>query len=376
MTLTAFLSYSFSEEDNEIKNFFYQLLEEHNINVLTGEPEDATTISGKIYPKIDKSDFVVGVFTSRYSTDSGYMPPPAVISELSYAKGKNKPIYGFREKEVNLNSLGLLAHEGLNLPTFTRDNLSQERTKCKQYIEHLNILKQKGLRENFKYSIYSKDVTVYSNGYGVIRFRCKILTKSETFRSVLHYFALGDSAIKDLKIPSRDKLNSNNITSRWQNEPFLNFKLINSHDTQINESDIDINFLKYTEEDFKFHIRFPKIDKNQYITYEWAVGFPNLFPVNSKDLEHGKRKADRDHALSTIPNIINKCDVLNFIVRFEGFPKFIDIPSIRVYDNTNELVKNLDFDQQISSIYSVYVVNFIGGVDLPGGHIVAQWKPI
>lgn len=226
MPLNAFLSCSFSKDDKKVVDFFRHLLEECDFSVLTAEKEDSPFILGKIYPKIDRADVVVALFTSRHKIGDSYSPPSAVIFEAGYASGQKKPVYGFCEKGVDINELGLLQYSGGNFPFFNKNKLDEKRKEFKNYICSFPVLTDREIRGSFDFVQYVKDVTIYNNGYGVVRFRCTIQTRSKSFRSIPHMFGLGDSAKKDLTLPSFGTIKKGGPSNVGKIDRFLPLKLL------------------------------------------------------------------------------------------------------------------------------------------------------
>lgn len=374
MALTAFLSCSFAKADAEVVDFFHRLIEECGLAVLTAEKEDAPFVLGKIYPKINKSDLVIGIFSPRHKiSKKSHIPAPAIIYELGYATGKGKPVYGFRDKGVDVSALGLLPLDGTNFPKFDRNNLDESRNDLKQYLCSLPMLVNREIKGHFEFLQYAKDVTIYSTGYGVIRLRCTVKVTGDSFKAIPHVFGLGSSGRKTLTLPSFDVLRKGGIANRWKNKGFFAFRVIEG---SFPEKDVLLTpILKdCNREKISFMIQFPKIPVGSSFSYEWSWGSPDLFPIRKEDLLPGKRKKDLDYVCSVLPSIIGDYKDFIFVIRFEGIPQFVQEPIIKVCDGAGDTITERHFEIQKSALYT----NFVAKLQLDkihGGRIEAQWKP-
>lgn len=374
MALTVFLSCSFGDKDEDVVRFFRNILEERGFKVQTAQKENSCTVEGKIYPKIDNADIIVGLFSSRYKTDSGCLPPSAILFELGYARGKSKSIYAFREKGISPDDLGLLQFDGGNFPEFEIKKLEDKRSEFKTFIESWPEFEQKEIRGVWEFQSYVKDVTIYQNGYGVVRFRCCVRTKSEKFRKIPHLFGLGESAVADLKLEPFEDLRNGGPGSRHKNEQFFSFRVIDANFDESRVSVIPGKKAKANGEHIDFIIEFPSMPARTSFTYEWAWGAPGLFPVEKGDLDPGKRKVDLNYVCSTLPAIVGEFQQFIFVLRFEGEPEFSQIPIIKIFDSTHDQTAEKEFEEQRSALYTNYVSRHKLS-SLYGGSIEAHWIP-
>ncbi len=125
-------------------------------------------------------------------------------------------------------------------------------------------------------------------------------------------------------------MNSNRRRRRLNcGQGFFSFRLI---DSQFTENDVTVSPKSCTGEDISFVITFPHIPVGTTFAYEWAWGFPYLYPVSREDLEPGKRKQDRGYVVSSLPRMLGDYKDFVFVLRFEGRPRFFERPIIRAYD--------------------------------------------
>ena len=253
------------------------------------------------------------------------------------------------------------------------NKLDAKRKEFKKFIRSIPELEDSEITANFDYNQYAKDVTIYKNGYGVIRLRCTIQTRSDKFRSNPHMFALGGNAKKDLTLPSFDVLRKGGASYRSKNKPFFSFRVI---DANFAESEVKIRAIKSSKEQIDFVINFPKMPSNTVFQYEWAWGSPDLFPITQKDLAPGKRKEDRDAVLSELPNIVGGYKNFIYTLRFEQSADFIEKPVMNVYTkSTGEIIKDREFERQKSALYTNFVAKEVQIGILHGADIVARWVP-
>lgn len=373
----AFLSCSFLPGEEGIRTFFHDLLEECGFEVLWAVPEDSPTILGKIFPKIDESDAVVGIFTRRKKIEdhNQWTPPPAVVYELADARRCGKGVYGLVEKDVDRNELGLIRFlEADNFPDFDREKLHQERGRLKEFIQSFSELKHDEVQINYKMLQYVKDLTVYENGYGVVRVRVTLLTQSDQWRNMTHFFGLRPSAKKGTVLPPFSELRAAPASRRWDNNSFFSFRLV---DAYFDESELDLyEESGSTQNRINFGVKFPLgVKAGTTIVYEWSWGFPDMFPTSVADLQPGKRIEDRDQVITSIGPIKAPIESFVLVARFEGRPKFIQEPTIRLLDGTGNRVSwPSSLKEQKSSLYTNYVEK-IPGIPLPSGYIHVEWVP-
>lgn len=228
MGAKVFLSCSFGGHEEEVRTFFVGLLEDVGYEVLWAIPEDDPTILGKVFPKIEESDAVIGIFTRRHKIEGSdsWTSPSSVTYELAFAHRAGKGIYGFVEEGVHRDELGLIKFLGLNFPTFDRARLSKFAHEAKTYARSWSELKAVRAEMSYEYIRYVKDVTVYHNGYGIARTRCTLRCISDELRDIPHSFSLGGSARKGTFLPDLKKLMKGSARLRWDGSPFLAFRLV------------------------------------------------------------------------------------------------------------------------------------------------------
>ncbi len=372
----AFLSCSFLPGEEPVRAFFHDLLQECGYEVLWAIPEDSPSILGKVFPKIEQADLAIGIFTRRNKLEGkdSWTAPPAVIYELADARRCGKGVYGLVEKGIDRSEIGLLRfHETNNFPEFDRDTLYKEKSRFRGFFCSFPELERAKVQPNYRFLQYVKDLTIYENGYGVVRVRITALSHNENWKNLTHFFGLRPCAKKDSILPDFNTLKQNPVGRRWDNQAFFNFRLL---DAYFSEDELDVHPESgCTEDRINFGITFKSgIKAGTKIAYEWSWGFPDMFPLTEADLEPGKRKADEDRVISSIGPIRTEIDSIVLVARFEGRPQFAGKPTVRILDGAmNPLSWLPTLDEQKSTLYTSYV----GQVPQPppSAFVRVDWVP-
>lgn len=353
----VFLSISFKEEDRKVNEFFKNLLLSSGLEPVTAEPEDAPKVLEKIFPKIDDCEIFCAIFVTRHKTTEGYfLAPPKIIHELGHARSRGKPIIGFVEKGINRDELGLISYEGKTLPEFDRANLESKRKGFEHFIKTQDFFKELPSMP-FYYRGLFKDITIYSDGYSVVRQRYRMVIKSQEMEANSHHFDLRPSVIKGLIFPKDFLIDPqySEVTNRWKRKPFFKHRLCEKVD--FDESKFTIVPKKSPDEKrVDFNVKFPRVNVGSEICYEWAIGFPNLFPTSKEELARGKREEDEDEAISCL-RIPEKIEDFAYVLRFEGTPVFYKEPTFLCYYGETPL--QCPHTQKIiqkSTLYTNYVL--------------------
>lgn len=276
--IRSFLSCSFQPEDKGIVCFFNNLLEEY-FEVATAEPEDHTDIPGKIFPKIQASQIHFVIFSRRDKIEGqdAWTLPPDILIESGYALAVGRRVFGFVESGIDERQQGLLRFSSTNYPRFERNKLEANRTEFKNYIKAIVRDLNKEIIHPFAYRYVTKEVTIYNNGYGLVRNQYTIeFSKNQSGVIAKHFVGAGRSVKKGYALPQLAELLSCGPMARRQSKPFLRTAIIKG---DVSDEAVGVEENGYSEKGIKFKIKIPgNFNYSSLLTYEWCVGCPYFIP--------------------------------------------------------------------------------------------------
>lgn len=390
-----FFSHSFRKKDNRSTEFFRTLLFEifGSKNILTGEKPTTPDLYKKTLRKIDDSDAVFVVFPKRDKIGNGnWATSPDVIFETGYAIGQGRRVFGFKEKGVDKDKIGMARFASLKnsdsslvFPDFNAtslDTLKSQENDFREFIKNIKEEIEEKMEMPYLCLNATKEVIVCHKGYGKIRNFYRHLIKIPKKKLLFeHFFNLEKSAKKGSKLQSFKEMKSRNPHEAYRNNDYFfssqiikgevsSFKPVN---TTLEESSTKLHFF--------FEICGP-FKKNQVIEYEFAVGGPNLFPVSSSELQKGKRMKDSSYVESDFGLAFTKIENLAFIVKFEK-EKEVDIlskePTFEFFypeGKTAEIdEKPKLFDEKRKGAFYTTYQRKKSSVTLPREWLKAVWKP-
>lgn len=370
---SCFLSCSFREEDQDLVAFFQHLLEEQ-FEVLTAQPEISTDLYDKIFPKLRSSKVFVGIFSKR-GTEA---IPPDVLIEAGFALAHQKRILGFLETGIDERQQGLLRSLNMrNYPRFNRNKLEAARTTFQDYIQAAARELQTVIQNPFECTYVTKEVTIYSNGYGVIRNQYAIdFNKNVTTIIIPHGLSGGSSAKRGYHLPPFNQLLQHGPQVRKASNYFIASSIVKAN---IQSTEMTLRETGRSDEQIKFEVRIEgAFMPSSNLVYEWSCGAPDLFAVNRGELQPGLRVRDLPYVESRLglPPVITYVAGVTFILRFEKPIHLASEPIFRVYGPGGEVLdeKGATEHVQHSSLYIVYVCRIAIGI--PFGKITAQWVPV
>lgn len=357
MKQKIFLSCSFGEEDKDVVEFFTNILNEE-FEVLWAKPQDRTDILEKIFPKIRGSEAVFVIFSKRdkIQDKKSWVVPPNVLIEPGYAKALDRPIFGVVEQGVKEKEQGILRFSSRNYPRFKRTSLESKRNDFKDYIKAIKKELSKEISIPYDYTYAVKDTTIHRNGYGMIR----------------HQYGL---RCLENRLPTLEGLIKEPPTNRRENKPFLAFRIIEGNIKDSSVKPIPSKTKKSTDKAIYFNFEFLGPFRNEeFFSFEYSCGIPDLFPVCQDDLKPGKREVDRDYVDSKFILPAARVDNLTFILRFEEKSEFLKEPIVKFFGPGEYFIKEKSFSKiQKSTLYTVYVETL--SINIPHGDIRAEWIP-
>ena len=139
-----------------------------------------------------------------------------------------------------------------------------------------------------RYEVLSQDkiVTVFPNGYGLVRFRTEIKVLEEGFAGAVNYFGLSSSVPRGRRLPSIKDLCRVPFTSVPQ-KAFLNYRLLRSPSAQSIILPTELASQGGDEEQIRavlFEIS-PRCGKGDKLLYAWEWGFPGLYRTASGETD-------------------------------------------------------------------------------------------
>jgi hypothetical protein len=100
---TAFVGYSFGDDDIELVRFLRDFLGELSVKTITGERAQANSISQKVKELIAQADIFVGVLSCREEVESGsWRTSEWVLEERTHAAALGKRVILLKEKGVQI----------------------------------------------------------------------------------------------------------------------------------------------------------------------------------------------------------------------------------------------------------------------------------
>lgn len=144
-------------------------------------------------------------------------------------------------------------------------------------------LKQSKIPEPMKcYDVISQDkrVLIYPNGYGLVRFKTRILVKRKDFTGPIHYFGLSDSVPPDVAMPPVSVMCKANLLDAGT-RAFMNFRLLSPGHLGFAAHAIELAS-QSTERMRIVQLQIePSSRIGQEFMYAWEWGFPKLFSTGA-----------------------------------------------------------------------------------------------
>jgi hypothetical protein len=372
-----FVSCSFAEKDKEVVKFFSDLAKKSGFQTITARRPEAKVIPAKIHEKLSQCDAIVGIFTThnKIQDKDEWTVPPSVIYEMGLARQSGKHILGFIEDGVPRDELGIINLEAYEIPPFDRDNLGLKRKDYEEYFKSL-IADKPEIKSNYRFKHYTRDLTIYKNGYGISRARCNVAVLSPRFKQVNHWFDMGASAKVNSSLPAFSELKKNDVAARWEEKPFFTFVSLDSVLSGVNESNTRVEADKKDHPaKLSFAIKFDReFNRGNGIDYEWAIGAPGLFAVKKSELRKDQRAVDLPYCESKVR--IQSMAYFSYVLRFEKPVQFDKLPQITIYDDGgNPTHLETKFEVQESTLYTVFIAKGLKVQDVPSGSAVVTWTP-
>lgn len=375
---SCFLSCSFQPQDERVAAFFKSVLSGH-FDVLTARSEDSIDIYDKIFPKIASTQLFFAIFSrrNRIHGTKKWTAPPDVLIEASFALSRRKTICGFVETDIDEQQQGLLRFSSRNWPRFNRANLEDVMVDSRSYVTAALNAIAPVVTASYEYSHNTKEVTIYKDGYGVIRTQYTIEFNRAVNDILLHHNVSGGrSAKKGHSLPRLRDMIAKGPAVRKKSQYFFATSIVKGGIPDTNLSIVEDHQYPHKAA-FGIKILGPFLPSS-LLCYELAWGGPDLFPVSLVDLQLGKRTADLEDVESRfLMPPTGRVSNVGFVLRFERPVTFSKEPVFRVYSMTGELLDERTVDKesgiQNSSLYTVYVSKL--AVSVPLGRVTAQWRP-
>lgn len=370
---SIFLSCSFRENDKALVTFIKNILDEE-FNVLTAEAEDKADVIQKILPKIRtcKGHFALFSRREKFEGKEEWNVPPDVLIETGFSFWHGLKIFGFLEEGVPPEQQGLLRLSSRSYPRFDRKSLENRRKDLQNYVKAVKEELTGEIVNLYETTSVTKEVTVYKNGYGVIRYQYTIQCERDVPEIFgIHTFGSGSSAKKGFILPHLSELASNGPGVRYDRKPFWATAIIKGN---VKEECVTFEETDYSPEVIGFKLRIPgPFFASTLLTYEYAWGAPDLFPISGEDMSTGKRCQDLEYVESEfrLPEV--RVANFTFVLRFERPVRFSKEPMCEFRGYGDALIEERSAEVQKSTLYDVYVCKL--PVKLPYGRVRAYWVP-
>ena len=344
---SIFFAHSFEKEtlpgsvigDLEVAAWFQDLLEKR-WKVLSGKSAQARPITEKVEEALEDSKAIVGLFTRRHrleGVEEKYIPSPWLLCECAYALGRHKyqdlhTVAGFRERGVDVNSLGMLAANGMEFPEFDRNHLDQDKGRFNNYLDDLEERIRFGPpgQHSIEPQTYiqvavQKIFLIYRNGYGTVQNIVDIVIKDadrfmrENEGEIHHRIWTHVGAVPPLAEMLRVPVH------KRKNEAFFQ-GILDTHRNKRIETYLDIAEEKRGGSSCKFAVKFLdtlgqplKVKANDTLRYQYAWGLPNMFPLNEEELQPvtGNTVSASTYCLAEIDSNHGKIEHVKVELRFE-----------------------------------------------------------
>jgi hypothetical protein len=132
-----FISMSFDETDNQVNNYFTDILSALKIKYETGERYSKDGISEKVKKRITNSDLLIIIFVKRGRKEDGsFTTAPWLVKELGIAQGCGKEVIALVERGISEKEIANLNWEE-ELIYFDRTNIDEMEKATIKYLEAL-----------------------------------------------------------------------------------------------------------------------------------------------------------------------------------------------------------------------------------------------
>lgn len=134
--IVPFVSMSFDESDENINEYFTNILEALQIDYETGERYSKESIPQKVQSRIRSSDLFIVIFVKRDKIETGgYTTPSWLLKELGIAQGARKDVIALVERDIK--DIAGLDYEK-EVIYFERDNIKGIEKATIKFLEALN----------------------------------------------------------------------------------------------------------------------------------------------------------------------------------------------------------------------------------------------
>ncbi|MBA7495923.1 hypothetical protein ES702_06519 [subsurface metagenome] len=378
---SAWVACDFRKQDRkEVIDFFenifkmadlkYEILDEPQLKRLTEKQKQALL----------KHPIFIAILTKRYKVAGikDYKPTEPVLVELGMALGQNKVIGAFVEEGIERIDYVYEAVEG-DFVKFNRLKLLEVMPNVLEYAQKLQ--EKQTLREtrriskelpiptvNYRFKRVQKNVTIFSNGHGIIEFTCKAEVYSENFKNIIHSFSLDKGTPKGTKLQPFTDLKRRKKSDRFSDQAFFYKLLTPSPRFSMGFGGVEVD----TEESKKFRFTFTgDLPIHQEIEYAWGWSCPNLFPLGPGDCRGGPDTLPRTSI--TVSNLVEE---LILQVTFEDNYPIYGSPFLKATDESHNTVtlKSPRYERILNSIGTTYRFTQHPTENLISIHYLVQWR--
>jgi hypothetical protein len=215
------------------------------------------------------------------------------------------------------------------------------------------------LKNDFYFKSYTKHVTIYRNGNGIIKndFIIRVIN-DDSFSEFNREIDISD-AKKGTSFPPLDEMLNLSICDRFSNkfgfwydcEGSKSHNLISS----IEQKQSGKKTLKWT---FHFDKAVLKGSPHKIFNLSYAISIPNMFPIENGHTDKPKLP-QRDYKFGSSLQVWHKMSSINYIISFE---KGIDIQDIKCYNqisnngSTKKRPLHVTYDRDI--FYDKYILSY------------------
>jgi len=340
----AFISYSFSEEDEKVIKWFINELNKY-FECRDAETPEAKSLIKKIIPKIGKNPIFCAILTKKYTTKKGDISSPWIYSEIGCAMALDKDYLIFVEEGIM--DFGMTPKD-YEYVSFDRSKIIGK-YKDEEYATKL----MKSIKE-YAESIYKKPisrghheiinniskVTIYNDGQGIEEVITIIKALSDKFKCKKQGFWLEKCSFKGANLRPLKKLKYTDAVDKRRFTGKTCYARVLSPD-DISIEKITVIKDETTDDEIQFLIHFKSRDggipEGSIIEYGWEWSSDGAFPFKKEQLKDGTLKENVDYAIYTWETI-NDYDNLEIIINFERGYKFEKEPFIEMFDYEGEFI--------------------------------------
>jgi hypothetical protein len=295
----VFLSHSFHEEDRQFVDWFKAFLKKprFHFDIQTAEYWKPKQFGRKIEEMVEWADITLGLFTRRsQDTATGtWLPPPYVISECSYALGRNrdlefKGVHGFVEAGIEHKSLGLATARGEEFPSFDRkDWMTGNTAKLEGFMAELLARYAKSSIKKpvppYRQKYLKKTGEIYRNGTVVVKNTTTIAINDAAAlqrqnNGIEHRIWLPNNRCV---FPPFEDMAGQPLTNRLT-IPVFYWHLIRRNERRL-DTNLTLAGITQTDREIAFVLVFPfNLKNHDELTYQYIWSMPRLFAPYEDDL--------------------------------------------------------------------------------------------